>query len=97
MSDRMEGSTAGRQSTTEGTKEEMKNMKKFGLAAIVASGLAAGHPWRRVSDAGNRIRRSTARVELPGYSTGVDHDQWINSVSRPSTSPQVDNTVQQSR
>jgi hypothetical protein len=73
----------------------MKKMKKFGLAAIVASGLAAGI----VGVASPAIASAEAMpvAELPGYSTGVDHNQWVHTIHPAVTVPQVDTTVHQSR
>jgi hypothetical protein len=72
-------------------------MKKFGPAAIVASGLTAGilglaSPIQAVASA-----EALPVVELPGYSTGVDHHQWIDTVHPDVRVPQVDTTVRQSR
>jgi hypothetical protein len=72
-------------------------MKKFGLAAIVASGLTAGilgvaSPIMAVASA-----EALPVVELPGYSTGVDHHQWIDTIHPEVTVPQVDTTVSHSR
>jgi hypothetical protein len=72
-------------------------MKKFGLAAIVASGLTAGllgvaSPIMAVASA-----EALPVVELPGYSTGVDHHQWIDTIQVDVAVPQVDSTVRQSR
>ncbi|MCW2556019.1 MAG: hypothetical protein JWR78_5800 [Mycobacterium sp.] len=75
----------------------MTKMKKFGFAAIVASGLTAGivgvaSPIQAMASA-----EALPAAELPGYSTGVDHNQWISTVHPEVTVPQVDTTVQQSR
>lgn len=75
----------------------MKKMKKFGFAAIVASGLTAGilgvaSPIQITASA-----EALPVLELPGYSTGVDHNQWISTIHSAVTVPQVDTTVQQSR
>ena len=72
-------------------------MKKFGLAAIVASGLTAGlvgiaSPIQAIASA-----EAMPVAELPGYSTGVDHNQWVRTIHPDVTVPQVDTTVQQSR
>ena len=72
-------------------------MKKFGFAAIVASGLTAGilgvaSPMMAIASA-----EALPVAELPAYSTGVDHNQWINTIHPEVTVPQVDMTVQQSR
>jgi hypothetical protein len=72
-------------------------MTKFGLAAIVASGLTAGilgiaSPIQAIASA-----EAMPVAELPGYSTGVDHNQWVHTIHPDVTVPQVDTTVQQSR
>ncbi len=75
----------------------MNEMKKFGFAAVVASGFVAGilgvaSPIQAIASA-----EALPVVELPGYSTGVDHNQWINTIHPDVTVPKVDTTVQQSR
>ena len=75
----------------------MKKMKKLGFAAIVVSGLTAGilgiaSPIQAIASA-----EALPVLELPGYSTGVDHNQWINTTHPDVTVPKVDTTVQQSR
>jgi hypothetical protein len=75
----------------------MTKMNKFGFAAVVAGGLTAGilgvaSPIQAMASA-----EALPVAELPGYSTGVDHNQWINTVHPEVTVPQVDTTVQQSR
>jgi hypothetical protein len=72
-------------------------MKTFGLAAIVASGLTAcvlgvASPIHAVA-----VADALPVLELPGYSTGVDHHQWIETIHQTPTVPQVDTTVRQSR
>lgn len=75
----------------------MQNMKKFGLAAIVASGLAAGIVGIASPIQATASAEAMPVAELPGYSTGVDHNQWIHTLHPNVTVPQVDSTVQQSR
>jgi hypothetical protein len=75
----------------------MKKMKKFGFAAIIASGLAAGvlgvaSPMQITASA-----EALPVLDLPGYSTGVDHNQWISTTQPVVTVPQVGTNVQQSR
>lgn len=78
-------------------------MKKFGLAAIVASGLTAGilgvaSPMQAVALAGAfPVAEALPVVELPAYSTGVDHNQWIDTLHPAVTVPHVDTTASQSR
>lgn len=75
----------------------MQNMKKFGLAAIVASGLAAGIVGIASPIQATASAEAMPVADLPGYSTGVDHNQWIHTLHPNVTVPQVDTTVQQSR
>jgi hypothetical protein len=68
-------------------------MKKFGLAAIVASGLTAGlfgvaSPIVAVASA-----EALPVVDLPGYSTDTSHHQWIDTIRADVALPQVDSTV----
>ncbi|HYO04219.1 MAG TPA: hypothetical protein VET27_21060 [Mycobacterium sp.] len=72
-------------------------MKKFGFAAIVASGLTAGILGVASPIQATAFAEALPVAELPGYSTGVDHNQWINTIHPDVTVPQVDTTVQQSR
>jgi hypothetical protein len=72
-------------------------MQKYGFAAVVAGGLAAGilgaaSPVQPVASAD-----ALPVVELPGYSTGVDHHQWVDTIHPVATVPQVDTTVRQNR
>jgi hypothetical protein len=75
----------------------MKKMKKFGFAAIVASGFAAGILGVASPIMATASAEALPVIELPGYSTGVDHNQWITTTHPEVTVPQVDTTVQQSR
>jgi hypothetical protein len=75
----------------------MKTMKKFGFAAIVASGLTAGildvaSPIQAIANA-----ESMPVAELPGYSTGEDHNERISAIHPGVSVPHVDTSVQQSR
>ncbi|TPG37461.1 hypothetical protein EAH80_04995 [Mycobacterium hodleri] len=72
-------------------------MKKFGFAAIVASGFAAGILGVASPIQATASAEALPTIELPGYSTGVDHHQWITTIHPDVTVPQVDTTVQQSR
>ena len=72
-------------------------MKKFGLAAMVASGLTAGilgvaSPIQAVASA-----EALPVVDLPGHSTGVDHHQWIDTIHPDVNVPHVDTAARQSR
>ena len=75
----------------------MIEMKKFGLTAIVATGLLAG--ILGVASPGSAVATAEALpvVELPGYSTGIDHRQWIDTIQPRVTVPQVDTSVHQGR
>lgn len=72
-------------------------MKKFGFAAVVASGIAAGIVGVASPVLATASAEAMPVAELPGYSTGVDHNQWVNTIHPAVTVPQVDTTVQQSR
>jgi hypothetical protein len=72
-------------------------MKKFGFVAAIASGLAAA-----VVGVASPIQATASAdalpvLPLPGYSTGIDHHQWIDTTQHPVSVPQVDMTVRQSR
>ena len=73
-------------------------MKKFGLATIVTSGLAAAllglaAPAQAVVPGGG------ARVldSVYGAKTGVDHLGWLDDIQPKVRVPMVDTTVKQSR
>ena len=83
--------------TTEGTKEEMKNTKKFGLATLVASAFAAGILGVAAPMQATASAESLPVLEMPGYSAGVDHDRRVKSVLPAVNIAHADNTVQQSR
>jgi hypothetical protein len=71
----------------------MKKMKKFGLAAIVASGLTAG-----ILGVASPIQATAFAEVLPVVEpAGVDHNQWVNTTHQTVKVPLVDTTVQQSR
>lgn len=72
-------------------------MKKFGLAVAVASGLTAGIIGVASPVLGIASADALPVVELPGYSTGVDHHRWIDTIHPVATVPQVDTTVSQNR
>ena len=66
-------------------------MKKFGFAAIIASGLAAGVLGFAAP------AQASAEVTVPitpaAYSTGVDHLDWLNDIQPKVNVPQVDTSV----
>ena len=70
-------------------------MKKFGFAAVVASGLAVA----ALGFAGPA--QASAEVTVPvtpvGHSSGVDHLDWLNDIQPKVNVPQVDTGVHQSR
>jgi hypothetical protein len=55
-------------------------MKKFGLAAIVASGLTAGILGVASPILATASAEALPVVELPGYSTGMDHNHRIDTI-----------------
>ena len=72
-------------------------MRKFGFAAIVASGLTAGlvgvvSPIQATASAD-----TPPVISLPGYSTGTDRQQSIDSIHSPVTALQVDMIARQGR
>jgi hypothetical protein len=71
----------------------MKKMKKFGFAAIVASGLTAGI----LGVAAPILATASAEVLPAAELTGVDHNQWVNTTHQAVKVPLVDTTVHQSR
>jgi ABC-type glycerol-3-phosphate transport system substrate-binding protein len=70
-------------------------MKKFGFAAVVASGLAAAVlGFAAPAQAGADV---TVPVTPMGYSSGVDHLDWLNDIQPKVNVPHVDTSVRQSR
>jgi hypothetical protein len=66
-------------------------MKKLGFAAIVASGLAAGVlGFAAPALASPEV---TVPVTPVGYSSGVDHLDWLNDIQPKVNVPQVDTSV----
>ncbi len=69
-------------------------MKKFGFAAVVASGLAAA----ALGFAGPAQASAEVTVPVtPTGSSGVDHLDWLNNIQPKVNVPQVDTSVHQSR
>jgi hypothetical protein len=67
-------------------------MKKFGFAAIAATGLAGV-----VLGLAAPAQASTAALQpLTTIATGIDHRGWINDIQPTVTVPQVDNSVRHS-
>jgi ABC-type glycerol-3-phosphate transport system substrate-binding protein len=70
-------------------------MKKFGFAAVVASGLAAAVlGFAAPAQASDEL---TVPVYPAAHSTGVDHLDWLNDLQPKVNVPQVDTGVHQSR
>jgi ABC-type glycerol-3-phosphate transport system substrate-binding protein len=66
-------------------------MKKFGFAAVVASGLAAAAlGFAGPAQASDEV---TVPVTPMGYSSGVDHLDWLNDIQPKVNVPQVDTSV----
>ena len=66
-------------------------MKKFGLAAITASGLIAGVLGLRPA-----AQADAAPVSPSIIMTGVDHHTWLDQIGPNVNVPQVDTSVHQS-
>lgn len=66
-------------------------MKKFGIAVITASGLAAA-----VLGLAAPAQAVPAQVDSTVISAGVDRLQWLDKVQPKATAPKVDNTVRHS-
>jgi hypothetical protein len=74
--------------------EEGTKMKKFGFAAIAASGLAAAilglvAPAQAVTG----VQAPTAVTSAIEIQAGVDHHRWIHDIQPNVNVPQVDTTV----
>jgi hypothetical protein len=67
-------------------------MKKFGFAAIAASGLAAAV----LGLAGPAQASTTAQAPVSTIATGVDHLGWINDIQPKVNVPKVDTSVRHS-
>jgi hypothetical protein len=67
-------------------------MKKFGFAAIAASGLAAAV----LGLAGPAQASTTAPAPVSTIATGVDHLGWINDIQPKVNVPKVDTSVRHS-
>jgi hypothetical protein len=61
-------------------------MKKFGFAAMIASGLTAAV-----------LGFAAPSQAAAGFSTDVGHHDWVNILQPQVNVPHVDTTVQQSR
>ncbi len=72
-------------------------MKKFGFAAIVASGLTAGLLGVVSPIQATALADAPPVISLPGYSTGIDRQQSVDTIHPPVTALQVDMVVRQSR
>ena len=67
-------------------------MKKFGFAAVAATGLAAAV----VGLAAPAQANTTALPPVITIATGVDHLGWIDDIQPKVNVPQVDNSVRHS-
>ena len=67
-------------------------MKKFGFAAVAATGLAAAV----VGLAAPAQANTTALPPVTTIATGVDHLGWIDDIQPKVNVPQVDNSVRHS-
>lgn len=70
-------------------------MKKFGFAAIAASGLGAAV----LGLAAPAVAAEPAQVASPSsvtISAGIDHLNWLDQIHHKATAPKVDNTVRHS-
>ena len=70
-------------------------MKNIGFATVIAGGIAAAAlgfagPAQALADA-------PTAVTLTSFSTGIDHQSWIDDMSPSVSVPQVDTGVHQSR
>jgi hypothetical protein len=66
-------------------------MKKFGFAAVVASGLAAAVlGFAGPAQADSQV---TIPVTPGGYSAGIDHLDWLNDIQPKVNVPHVDTSV----
>jgi hypothetical protein len=71
-------------------------MKKFGLAAIAASGLAAAVVG--LAAPAQAITEAPATPVTPvTFSQGIDHHAWLNDIRQPVNVPSVNTAVQHSR
>jgi phosphoribosylcarboxyaminoimidazole (NCAIR) mutase len=66
-------------------KEEGLEMKKFGFATIAATAFAAALVGLAAPAAATTV---AAPVQV-GYSTGIDHHQWINDIQQKVNRPPV--------
>lgn len=67
-------------------------MKKFGFAAIAASGLTAAI----LGLAGPAQAAPSLNTDATTITAGVDRLEWLDKIQPKATAPQVDNTVRHS-
>lgn len=72
-------------------------MKKFGFAAVVASGLAAAMVGFASPIHATASADALPVLPLPGYSTGIERYLLVDTVHHPVNVPQFDTTVRQGR
>lgn len=71
-------------------------MKNFGIAAVIAGGVAAGAMGFAVPAVAATGPAPTG-VQATVVPTGVDHLNWLDDVHQGAKSPKVDTNVHQSR
>jgi hypothetical protein len=85
----------------EHTRQTLKagiKMKKFGFAAIAASGLAAAILGLAApAQAATGVDAPTAPASAILLPTTIDHHRWIHDIQPQVIVPQVDTSVRQSR
>ena len=69
-------------------------MKKFGFAAIAASGVAAAFlGFAGPAQAATLVDAPTAVASAIEIATGIDHHQWVHDIQPKVNVPMVDTTV----
>ncbi|MBU8825214.1 hypothetical protein [Mycolicibacterium goodii] len=72
-------------------------MKKFGLAAIAASGLTAAIlGLAGPAQAAPAVAQAPTSVDATTITAGVDRLDWLDKIQPKATAPQVDTTVRHS-
>jgi hypothetical protein len=66
-------------------------MKKFGFAAVAASGLAAA--ILGLAAPAQAAPATTAPIASASFATGVDHLDWLNDIQPNVSVPRVDTSV----
>jgi hypothetical protein len=73
------------------SKKEDTTMKKFGFAAIAASGLAAA--ILGLAAPAQAAPAATAPIVSASFPSGVDHLDWLNDIQPNVNVPDVDTSV----